>query len=106
MSAHCGPADRFAAAFDQCFVGRSLCMPAAAPGGLARVIPPANAGVLLLLGSKGVSAMQLFAPPVPEPQEATSGAPVGAAGAAAQESAEAAALRLRALEMLSGDGEW
>ena len=80
-------------------------MPAAAPGGLARVIPPANAGVLLLLGSKGVSAMQLFAPPVPEPQEATSGAPVGAAGAA-QESAEAVALRLRALEMLSGDGEW
>ena len=78
-------------------------MPAAAPGGLARVIPPANAGVLLLLGSKGVSAMQLFAPPVPEPQEATSRTP---AGAAAQESAEAAALRLRALEMLSGDGEW
>ena len=78
-------------------------MPAAAPGGLARVIPPANAGVLLLLGSKGVSAMQLFAPPVPQPQEATSATP---AAAAAQESAEAAALRLRALEMLSGDGEW
>ena len=56
-------------------------------------------GALLLLGTTGVSAVQLLAP-MPSPATAVDMA------AGADESAETQALRLRALELLSSDQEW
>ena len=66
---------------------------------------PSTAPTMLLLGSAGVSAVQLR-PPIPGEQEAPAIPTSTAESAAAAQSEEMKDLRLRALELLAGDGEW
>ena len=102
--------------------GGALAPGAFACGGCMPQIGSGAPVVMLLLGTTGVSAIRLR-PQDPPAQQA--GVPVAAmqatppaaggdaepaaaaaAAAAADESEEMKALRLRALEMLSADGEW
>ena len=66
------------------------------------VSPPDVAAVLLVLGTTGVSAVQLRRPTARE--STTQAAPADTSASLASE--EMKALRLRALELLAGDGEW
>lgn len=62
------------------------------------------AAVMLVLGTNGASAVQLQ-PPTPRDSARTNSAAL-ISSSAASESEEMKALRLRALELLAGDGEW
>ena len=87
------------------------CAPVTTVGGFAVSCacgpPKKSVGVLLVLGTAGVSAVQLLAAPAaPAEPTAEELAVEAEATGAAGESEDMKALRLRALEMLSGDGEW